>query len=212
MLKLHHLVPWPRKLTLVLTPCSEVSRNTSLPATIDTLLVPPVRSSKSHDAHSLLNLVCHDSLFDQPYGRRHPEPFRQPGPLPLKQTRHWFPNSSILLGALRSNSSNPTFTTLTSTDVIRTMQANCLATYPDPEHFFHKNSNNLMPTRRHPLRLLPLPHHGIVRLRFEPYWYYCASCQHDRPFPTPLLSSSAPPASALRSCQTSPFFPIRIAA
>ena len=48
------------------------------------------------------------------------------------------------LGVFRPNSSNPTFTYLTPTDVIRTMRATCLATYPDPEHFLHKNVNRIV--------------------------------------------------------------------
>jgi hypothetical protein len=48
------------------------------------------------------------------------------------------------LGVFRPNSTSPTFTYLTSTDVIRTMRATCLATYPDPEHFLHKNVNRIV--------------------------------------------------------------------
>jgi hypothetical protein len=48
------------------------------------------------------------------------------------------------LGAFRPTCSNPTFTYLTSTDVIGIMRATCLATYPDPEHFLHKNVTRIV--------------------------------------------------------------------
>jgi hypothetical protein len=76
------------------------------------------------------------------------------------------------LGAFRPRLGNPVFTYITSTDVIKIMRAACLATYPDPEHFLHKNVTRIV---AHSLRVTAAValfnmHYSIEEIAYRLRW------------------------------------------